>query len=43
MSRDGFSDSCRLKNFRRIATSHDELAANFLNTPYLAAVVSYWL
>ena len=32
---------CRLKDFRRIATRYDKLAANFLNAIYLAATVSY--
>lgn len=33
----------RLKDFRRIATRYDKLAANFLATVQLAAAVSYWL
>jgi transposase len=33
----------RLKDFRRIATRYDKLAANFLSAIYLAAAVSYWL
>ena len=35
--------SCRLKDFRRIATRYDKLAANFLSAIYLAATISYWL
>lgn len=34
---------CRLKDFRRIATRYDRLAANFLAAICLAAIVSYWL
>ena len=34
---------CRLKDFRRIATRYDRLAANFLAAVSLAATVSYWL
>ena len=34
---------CRLKDFRRIATRYDKLAANFLSAIHLAATVSYWL
>jgi transposase len=34
---------CRLKDFRRIATRYDRLAANFLAAVCLAATVSYWL
>ena len=34
---------CRLKDYRRIATRYDKLAANFLSGVYLAAAVSYWL
>ena len=33
----------RLKDFRRIATRYDRLAANFLAAVCLAATVSYWL
>jgi transposase len=33
----------RLKDFRRIATRYDRLAANFLAAVCLAAIVSYWL
>jgi transposase len=32
-----------LKDFRRIATRYDALAANFLAAVCLAATVSYWL
>ena len=34
---------CRLKDFRRIATRYDKLAANFLGAVYLAAAVTWWL
>ena len=34
---------CRLKDFRRIATRYDRLAANFLAAVCLAATISYWL
>ena len=34
---------CRLKDYRRIATQYDKLAANFLSAVHLAAAVSYWL
>ena len=34
---------CRLKDFRRIATRDDKLAANFAAAIYLAATVCYWL
>ncbi|WP_410051584.1 transposase [Bradyrhizobium sp. SZCCHNR2020] len=33
---------CRLKDFRRIATRYDKLAANFLSAAALAAVVAFW-
>lgn len=34
---------CRLKDYRRIATRYDKLAANFLSAIYLAAAVTWWL
>ncbi len=34
---------CRLKDFRRIATRYDKLAANFLSAVALATVVAFWL
>ena len=34
---------CRLKDFRRIATRYDKLAANFLGAVCLAAAVTWWL
>lgn len=34
---------CRLKDFRRIATRYDKLAANFLSSVALATVVAFWL
>jgi transposase len=33
----------RLKDWRRIATRYDKLAANFLAAVTIAALVSYWL
>jgi len=33
---------CRLKDWRRIATRYDKLAAVFSATVYLAAVVTWW-
>lgn len=33
----------RLKDFRRVATRYDKLAANFLSAAALAAVVAFWL
>lgn len=32
----------RLKDFRRVATRYDKLAANFLSGVLIAATVSYW-
>jgi transposase len=34
---------CRLKDFRRIATRYDKLAANFLSDVALATAVAFWL
>jgi transposase len=34
---------CRLKDWRRIATRYDKLAANFLAAVHIAAIVTYWL
>jgi transposase len=34
---------CRLKDFRRIATRYDKLAANFLAAVQIAALIAYWL
>ncbi len=33
----------RLKDFRRIATRYDKLAANFLSAALIAAVILWWL
>ena len=33
---------CRLKDFRRVATRYDKLAANYASTVALAAVVAFW-
>jgi transposase len=34
---------CRLKDFRRFATRYDRLAATFLATACLVAIVAFWL
>jgi len=34
---------CRMKDFRRIATRYDKLAANFLSAVALATAVAFWL
>jgi len=34
---------CRLKDFRRIHTRYDKLAANFLSAVALATTVAFWL
>ncbi|HLY44641.1 MAG TPA: transposase, partial [Stellaceae bacterium] len=34
---------CRLKDWRRIATRYDKLAANFAAAVTLAAIVIWWL
>lgn len=34
---------CRLKDFRRVATRYDKLAANFLSAVALATAVAFWL
>ena len=34
---------CRLKDFRRVATRYDKLAANFLSAVSLATAVAFWL
>lgn len=34
---------CRLKDYRRVATRYDKLAANFLSAVALAALVAYWI
>ena len=33
---------CRLKDFRRIATRYDKLAANFASAVALAPVIAFW-
>jgi putative transposase len=33
---------CRLKDWRRIATRYDKLAAHFAATVMLAAVILWW-
>lgn len=35
--------SRRLKDFRRVATRYDKLAANFLSAVALATAVAFWL
>ena len=34
---------CRLKDFRRVATRYDKLAANFLSAVALTTAVAFWL
>ena len=34
---------CRLKDFRRVATRYDKLAANFLSGFALATALAFWL
>jgi transposase len=34
---------CRLKDFRRIATRYDRLAANFLSAVALAITIAFWV
>ncbi len=34
---------CRLKDFRRVATRYDKLAANFLSSIALAAIIAFWV
>lgn len=34
---------CRIKDFRRVATRYDKLAANFLSAVALASILAYWL
>ena len=34
---------CRLKDFRRVATRYDKLAANFLSGEALATAIALWL
>ena len=34
---------CRLKDFRRVATRYDKLAANYLSAVALAALVAFWI
>jgi transposase len=34
---------CRLKDFRRLSTRYDRLAANFLASVHLAAALTWWL
>jgi transposase len=33
---------CRLKDFRRVATRYDKLAANFASAVALASIVAFW-
>ena len=33
---------CRLKDFRCVATRYNKLAANYLASVQLAAIVSFW-
>ena len=34
---------CRLKDFRRVATRYDKLAANFLSAVALAVILAFWI
>jgi transposase len=34
---------CRLKDFRRVATRYDKLAANYLSGVLITAACAYWL
>ncbi|MDP1731597.1 MAG: IS5/IS1182 family transposase, partial [Devosia sp.] len=34
---------CRLKDYRRVATRYDKLAANFLSAVALATLVAFWI
>ncbi|MBX9858304.1 MAG: transposase [Sphingomonas sp.] len=34
---------CRIKDFRRVATRYDKLAANFLSAVALATAIAFWL
>ena len=34
---------CRIKDFRRVATRYDKLAANFLSAVALATTLAFWL
>ena len=34
---------CRLKDFRRVATRYDKLAANFLSAAALATIIAFWV
>lgn len=34
---------CRLKDFRRVATRYDKLAANFLSAVALATIIAFWV
>jgi transposase len=33
---------CRLKDWRRIATRYDKLAANFQSAVFIAATITWW-
>ena len=33
---------CRLKDWRRVATRYDKLAANYLSSALIAAIITYW-
>ncbi len=34
---------CRLKDFRRVGTRYDKLAANFLSAVAIATALAFWL
>lgn len=33
---------CRLKDWRRVATRYDKLAANYLSSALITAIITYW-
>ncbi len=35
--------TCRLKDFRRVATRYDKLARNFLSAVALATLIAFWI
>ena len=34
---------CRIKDFRRVATRYDKLAANFISAVALATILAFWI
>ena len=43
LSRPSPHRECRLKDFRRVHTRYDKLAANFLSGVALATAIAFWL